>query len=222
MVQFVTILAALASLGASTVFAAPSGGVTIKIQNKCGNKLQVNQMTNGGGSQSVSVAAGGSTTFNVAPNWGGRVWAREGCDGGADCDAGAPASLAEFLFKGANGEDYYDVSFVDGYNLPISISPNGQSGNGYSCGSPTCASLPECPSELQHTGAGGSSCKSACSAFGTDEYCCTGAAGRGVCTDNAYSSKVKAVCPDVYTYANDDSSSMYACKSDGYTVTFCP
>ena len=30
-------------------------------------------------------------------------------------------SLAEFTFDGHGGQDYYDVSLVDGYNLPIAI-----------------------------------------------------------------------------------------------------
>ena len=32
-----------------------------------------------------------------------------------------PASLAEFTLNGHGGQDYYDVSLVDGYNLMISI-----------------------------------------------------------------------------------------------------
>lgn len=33
----------------------------------------------------------------------------------------APATLAEFTLDGYGGQDYYGVSFFDGYNLPIQI-----------------------------------------------------------------------------------------------------
>lgn len=32
-----------------------------------------------------------------------------------------PVSLAEFTLNGHGSQDYYDVSMVDGYNLPILI-----------------------------------------------------------------------------------------------------
>jgi len=211
----------------SSSSSSSTGSVTITVKNSCSNSIQVNQLTNGGGSggQSSTVSAGGSTKISVDKNWGGRIWAREGCSGGSDCQSGSPASLAEFLMSGSGGKDYYDVSFVDGYNLPISISPNGgQSDGKYECGSPGCSSLPDCPEELQDKQDGKVvACKSACSAFGTGEYCCTGdSEARGTCKASKFSTPIKDACPDVYTYAYDDSTSMYACSpSDGYTVTFC-
>ncbi|GAA5815731.1 hypothetical protein MFLAVUS_009245 [Mucor flavus] len=223
MVNIITILSTLA--GMSAVMCAPTNSVPITVKNNCKSSVQLNQLTNEQSYGTTSdLAAGSSTTINVAPTWGGRIWAREGCSGSADCHSGAPASLAEFLMGGAAGKDYYDVSFVDGYNLPISISTNSGSEDGYECGAPACSGLPDCPKELQETDSDGKviGCKSACSAFSTDEYCCTGTYGRGVCDANKYSLKVKAACPNVYTYANDDSTSMYACQSTGYTVTFCP
>ncbi|EIE75508.1 hypothetical protein G6F46_005373 [Rhizopus delemar] len=219
---------ASSSASTSSSSSKSSGGdVTITVKNSCSNSIQVNQLTNGGGAgKSTSVSAGGSTKVSVPSNWGGRIWAREGCDGGSDCQSGSPSSLAEFLLSGANGKDYYDVSFVDGFNLPISISPNGGSSDGkYECGSPACSSLPECPEDLQDKDSNGKviGCKSACSAYGTDEYCCTGdSEARGTCKASKYSIPVKNACPDVYSYAYDDNTSMYACSpSDGYTVTFC-
>ncbi|GKB53159.1 thaumatin-like protein 1, partial [Tanacetum coccineum] len=35
-----------------------------------------------------------------------------------------PATLAEFTIGGSGGKDFYDVSNVDGFNLPVSIVPN--------------------------------------------------------------------------------------------------
>ncbi|KAI7893409.1 thaumatin [Mucor mucedo] len=224
MVRFVTLLTTLA--GMSAVMCAPTDGVSITVKNNCANSIQVNQLTNEQATSDKSsvVSAGDSTTINVGSTWGGRIWAREGCSGDSDCQVGAPASLAEFLMGGALGKDYYDVSFVDGFNLPIQISANSGSGSGAECGSPTCATLPTCDGELEYKDSNGKAvaCKSACSAFSTDEYCCTGSFGRGVCDANKYSIEIKNACPDVYSYANDDSSSMYACQSTDYTVTFCP
>lgn len=224
MVRLVTLFTTLA--GMSAVMCAPTDGVSITVKNNCDQSIQVNQLTNQNASPDKSsiVAAGSSTSINVASTWGGRIWARGSCTGDSDCQVGAPASLAEFLMGGAAGKDYYDVSFVDGFNLPIQISTDSGSGSGAECGSPTCSALPTCADELQYKDSTGNvvACKSACSAFGTDEYCCTGSYGRGVCAASKYSLQIKSACPDVYSYANDDSTSMYACQSTGYTVTFCP
>jgi hypothetical protein len=225
MVKLITLITALAGMS-TVVMSAPTAASTITVQNNCKKQIQVNQLTNDEGNNKAStLAAGSSTKISVPANWGGRIWAREGCTGSTDCQVGAPASLAEFLLKGAAGKDYYDVSFVDGYNLPIAISPNTGEANGYDCGVPACSSLPECPEDLQDKDANGNvvGCKSACAGFGTDEYCCTGTYGdRGNCVANKYSLQVKSSCPDVYTYAHDDSTSMYACSpGTGYTVTFC-
>ena len=74
--------------------------------------------------------------------WSGRFWARTGCqfDGSGygycetgDCSnvlsckgaAGAPpATLAEFTLTGWQGQDYYDVSYVEGFNVPITVCRN--------------------------------------------------------------------------------------------------
>lgn len=213
--------------GMSAVLAAPTDSVVITVKNNCGKSIQLNQLTNDNptSGKSVDLAAGSSTSISVASNWGGRLWAREDCSGSTDCHANAPASLAEFLMNGAAGKDYYDVSFVDGFNLPISIAPNSGTADGYECGAPACSALPTCAEELQEKDSNGNviGCKSACAAFGTAEYCCTGAfAGRGACVSNKFAAAVKSSCPNVYTYAHDDSTSMYACQSTGYTVTFCP
>lgn len=66
--------------------------------------------------------------------------------GGAGGDP--PASLAEITLDGANGDDFYDISLVDGYNLPLAMTPSGGSGK---CGAPGCAyNLNDnCPQALQ-------------------------------------------------------------------------
>ncbi|KAI9255711.1 thaumatin [Phascolomyces articulosus] len=220
MLNIIKTLSVLAFAGAC--LAAPtSGDVTVTVKNSCSTDLHLYKLTNNGGDKSTQdVSAGSSVDFKVANNWAGRIW---GCrDGEADCEKyGSAVSLAEFLFKGFEGSDFYDISFVDGFNLPMSIKPEAKSGSGYNCGVPTCASLPSCPKELQ--GDKGA-CKSACAAFGTDEYCCTGAFNDPKkCKASQYADKFKAGCPDAYSFAYDDARSTFACDATPkYTVTFCP
>ena len=125
--------------------------------------------------------AGAVQEFDVPENWiSGRLWGRTGCDfstplpGSTQCVTGAcnggllcdpqtgtgvpPASLAEWTF-GGDGIDWYDVSLVDGSNIPMSITAEG-------CPTADCpADLNVgCPDELaQRDGAGNIlGCKSAC------------------------------------------------------------
>ncbi|KAG6849624.1 hypothetical protein H0H93_006833 [Arthromyces matolae] len=124
-----------------------------------------------------------AVTFQVPDNWkAGRIWGRRdcdfstnpgpnscldgGCNGGLLCDPHTgtgvpPATVAEFTFQGDGNQDWYDVSLVDGYNLPMRIT------NNVGCPVADCpVDLgPLCPSALQ--GPYDSSgfpvgCKSAC------------------------------------------------------------
>ncbi|KAI7862149.1 thaumatin [Spinellus fusiger] len=206
----------------------------VLVQNNCGTKLFVGQSENGQlyGS-SIEVDAGESYKYQFDAGWAGRIWARKACSG-KDCTfagIGAPASLAEFYFKGPTNNDFYDISFVDGYNLPLTITPinghtNGTTGdsNAFLCGNSVCDTLPTCPEEFQIKDADGdvTGCMSACTKFGTPEYCCTGKFdSESTCTGSAYAAQVKSGCPNVYTWAFDDSTSAYMCNAEGYKVTFC-
>ncbi|GFY89862.1 pathogenesis-related thaumatin superfamily protein [Actinidia rufa] len=179
-----------------------------------------------------------SRAFQAPTGWSGRFWARTGCkfdgsgsgycntgdcgSGHAECDgAGAspPATLAEFTL-GPGGLDFYDVSLVDGYNLPVLVEAGGGSGT---CGSTGCVTdlNRQCPAELRVEA--GSACKSACEAFGTPEYCCSGAYNSpAACKPTVYSEMFKSACPRSYSYAYDDPTSTFTCSGADYTVTFCP
>ncbi|KAL7277768.1 hypothetical protein ACG7TL_008711 [Trametes sanguinea] len=160
----------------------------------------------------------------------GRIWARRdcnfdvnpgpnscldgGCNGGLECDPHTgtnltvgltgthyqgvpPATLAEFTL---GAQDSYDVSLVDGYNLPVRIS------NNQGCHVADCpVDLgPNCPAPLKgpfdSTGFP-VGCKSACEA------------GLGDPEGN---------CPNAYAYAYDDPTSLFHCSNADYTITFCP
>ncbi|KAF7830822.1 thaumatin-like protein 1 [Senna tora] len=115
----------------------------------------------------------GKLKNNTTPDsvgWSGRVWGRTGCNfdatsgigkcqtgdcgGRLECDgngAAPPTSLFEITFGEGNAQDYYDVSMVDGYNLPILAVPQGVFGSGGGCNGTGCVSdlNRACPKELQ-------------------------------------------------------------------------
>lgn len=55
----------------------------------------------------------------------GKLYAKLGCDVNGKCTSdnslGAPATLVEFTFQ--NNNDWYDVSYINGINLPASLQP---------------------------------------------------------------------------------------------------
>lgn len=188
---------------------------------------------NGGG---FPLRPGQSVVFNAPAGWSGRIWARTGCDfdsaGNGSCETGAcgstlkcgasgdpPATLAEFTLASL---DFYDVSLVDGFNVPVLVRPVGGTGN---CGQAGCTGdlREDCPPELAMKVAGKTvACRSACNVFNTDEYCCRGQFGNSVtCLPTYYSKKFKSACPTAYSYAYDDPSSIFTCSNADYTVTFC-
>ncbi|CAH1446600.1 unnamed protein product [Lactuca virosa] len=190
--------------------------------------------------------SGQSAQIPTTPSWSGRVWARTGCtfdasgvgkcetaDCGGKMECGGmgatpPASLFEITIGGYNNLDYYDVSFVDGYNLPIIAVPRSTSGG---CNATGCASDINigCPKELQVVGGDGGgvggviACNSACGAFGMDQYCCSGQyANPNTCRPSYYSSIFKRACPRAYSYAFDDGTSTFTCNAYEYAIIFCP
>ena len=186
--------------------------------------------------------AGNSVSTLVPNHWDGRFWGRTGCDasgancatgncpGGLQCTAFAqpPATLAEFNLEGERKPqgDTYDISLVDGSNVPLYINtiggttPDPMSANG--CTSAGCTSDVQCPSLLQIPGG----CKSACLAFGTDQYCCQGTYSDAQKCNPAlwpvnYAQPFKTAESFAYSYAYDDATSTLTCKgSCGYRITF--
>jgi hypothetical protein len=198
---------------------------------------------NGGG---FELPAGGSTTLSVPANWSGRIWARTSCNFGASgtgsCETGdcggvlacngaagtATATLAEFTLGGGSSPDYYDVSLVDAFNVPITITAQGGSG----CETAGCSADldPGCPSELQDVDSSGNvvACLSSCSKFGGDQYCCIGSFDSpSACNPAAWpvdsASYFKSACPDAFSYAYDAVTATFTCQgASGYVITFLP
>jgi hypothetical protein len=192
--------------------------------------------------QGRKLAPGQSLSVTVANNWGGRIWGRTGCSSTAagscatgDCTsvcngANPPTTLGEFTFDAYAGMDFYDVSMVDGSNLPMYINishttttdPVSSSG----CYKGVCTSEVVCPSAMQDVSGGQViGCKPPCAAFGGDTYCCRGAwAGRENCVPSKwpvdYTRVFKRAAPYAYSYAFDDSATMPCKGACYYRVTF--
>ncbi|KAL4079420.1 thaumatin [Scleroderma citrinum] len=197
-------------------------------------------------------ASGTTVSFTVPENWSSaRIWGRRncnfthnsgtnncldgGCNGGLQCNGiGAPpATLAEFTLN-PNGQDYYDISLVDGYNLPVSITSNA------GCPVADCPIDlgPSCPIPLRGPidSAGTTvGCLSACEANidgnpSNSPNCCTGQYSTpATCPSSGvqYYNYFKSNCPNSYCYAYDESSGTALWTCDGsrgpaYTITFCP
>ncbi|KAH9888763.1 Osmotin thaumatin-like protein [Cubamyces lactineus] len=190
-----------------------------------------------------------SVTFYVPDTWSGRIWGRRDCnfdlqnpgpnsclDGGCvgrlECDPKIgtgfpPATLAEFTLTGLT--DNFDVSVVDGYNLPMRIE------NNKGCKVSDCpVDLgPNCPTPLKgpfdSTGFP-VGCQSACGADldgnpSNSSSCCTGYYNKpSTCKSSGvqYYSFFKANCPNAVVYAFDQSADNTCHGLADYTVVFCP
>ncbi|XP_020581051.1 thaumatin-like protein 1b [Phalaenopsis equestris] len=222
---------------------------TFKFANKCSYTIWVATLS-GANSPPLSqtgfqLQPSSSSSLPAPPAWSGRFWGRSFCSTDSsgkfscltgDCRTGQipcngaggspPTTLVEItLGSNDSNKDFYDVSLVDGYNLPVAVAPEGGSGD---CKSAGCKwdLNGKCPPGLAVTGPGGSviACKSACEAFGDPRDCCTGAyATPSTCGPTNYSMVFKSACPAAYSYAYDDRSSTFTCVGpQSYTLTFCP
>ncbi|XP_077209836.1 pathogenesis-related thaumatin-like protein 3.5 [Tasmannia lanceolata] len=220
------------------------GATVFTLKNNCRNPVWPGIQPGGGKpvlkNGGFQLKPGQTVRISAPKGWSGRFWGRYGCtfdkNGHGTCVTGdcggllgcaggggtPPATLAEFTLD--SPVDYYDVSLVDGYNIPVSVFPAGGSGT---CRPARCVSdlNMKCPWELQVRRKGKVvACKSACMAFNTPRYCCTGAYGSpDTCEPTHYSRVFKQACPSAYSYAYDDRTSILTCKCTwaDYLIRFC-
>ncbi|GMY30238.1 protein P21-like [Fagus crenata] len=175
----------------------------------------------------AAAVPGGGRQLNPQESWpldvnagttGGRVWARTGCNfdgsGRGNCQTGdcggllqcqaygvPPNTLAEFGLNQFQNLDFFDMSLVDGFNVPMDFSPmsNGCT-RGIRC---TVDIIGQCPNELKAPGG----CNNPCTVFKTDEYCCNS----GSCGPTTFSKFFKDRCQDAYSYPKDDATSTFTC-----------
>ncbi|XP_028789436.1 thaumatin-like protein 1 [Neltuma alba] len=92
------------------------------------------------------LASGATSSVDVPSPWSDRFWARTRCSSTsgkfvcatADCGSGQvscngegaipPATLIELTVAATGGQHFYDASNVDGFNLTVSIAPQGGTG----------------------------------------------------------------------------------------------
>jgi hypothetical protein len=189
-----------------------------------------------------------SLQIRVPDHWNGRFWGRTGCHfdhaGNGHCQTGdcdgrfqcrsygqIPATLAEYNLDSFDHLDFYDVSMVDGSNLPMYINAahartaDPISRNG--CSARGCTKPVVCPRVLRDRLAGRTvGCLSACARFQTDQYCCRGQwSSRAACNPAKwpvdYAAVFKRAEPFAYSYAFDDPTSLFTCTGGcDYRITF--
>ncbi|KAJ9180692.1 hypothetical protein P3X46_008905 [Hevea brasiliensis] len=188
------------------------------------------------------LGSGEEIVLDLPQKWSGRIWGRQGCsfdkNGKGSCDTGdcsgllhcqgaggaPPATIVEMTLGSSTSPlHFYDVSLVDGFNLPVSMAPVG---GGIGCGVASCKVDVNicCPSALEVKRDGKIvGCKSACLAMQSAKYCCTGEYGNPkTCKPTLFAHLFKAICPKAYSYAFDESSSLNKCRASRYVITFCP
>ena len=188
------------------------------------------------------LGCGEEVILDVPEKWSGRIWGRQGCkfdnNGKGSCVTGdcvgrlhckgksgtAPATVVEMTLGSSSSPlHFYDVSLVDGFNLPVSMKP---AGGGIGCGVAACdVDLNVCcpPALVVKRNGKVVGCKSACLAMKSAKYCCTGKyADPKICRPTLFTHIFKAVCPNAYSYAYDDAGSLNRCRASRYVVTFCP
>ena len=196
------------------------------------------------------LAPGASLTILIPDHWDVRMWARTGCSfnsaGVGSCVTSGcgklqcgstwgefPSTLAEFNLNAWDGMDFYDVSLVEGNNLPMWVNSWGGSStdkiNDDGCSAAGCTQNANtmCPSQLQRV-VGGQvvACLSACLVFNTAQTCCSGAyAPRADCNPTTWPVDSAAVFkkaePFAYSYVDDDATSVLTCTGEcDYRVTW--
>lgn len=229
-----------------SVFLAQTNGSQLILVNNCQEILwpgilgSAGQPTPKNGGFQLSSAE--EIVIDVPEKWSGRIWARQNChfdqNGKGSCDTGdcdgqlhcqgmggkPPATVVEMtLGTSTSPLHFYDVSLVDGFNLPVSMKPVG---GGIGCGIAECQVDLNicCPSALEvRIGGKVMGCKSACLAMQSAKYCCTGEySDPKTCKPTLFAHLFKAICPKAYSYAFDDSTSLNKCRASRYVITFCP
>ena len=190
------------------------------------------------GGTPLKLDPGQAVVLGWSDKFSGRIWPRSGCSAnGSNCTQGnGPDTLAEFTLTAGMASDWYDVSLVDGFSIPVGIIqldapwgldpsyiPGGPLPKDVQqCGSPICAidMNPGCPAGQQLKDKTGNvwGCKNGQSSNG----------GHGSTPVTSY---LKAGCPTSYVYAFDDPQSLFLCKSSAqnggvgakdYKIIYCP
>ncbi|XP_019181590.1 PREDICTED: osmotin-like protein TPM-1 [Ipomoea nil] len=212
---------------------ASSSAVNFEVQNNCPYTVWAAATPVGGGQQ---LNQGQSWNINVPRGTAmARIWGRKNCNfdgsGRGGCETGdcggvlqctgwgkAPNTLAEFSLNQFNNHDFFDISNIDCFNIPMSFGPTRPGADKCHPVSCTADIVGECLAPLRVAGG----CNNACPTFGSPEFCCR--PNNVPCNPTDYSRFFKTRCPDAYSYPKDDETSLMSCPGDttDYRVVFCP
>jgi hypothetical protein len=229
----------------------PAGTRTITLVNHTGETIWPAAWPGSvSGRTGWTLAPGRSVSITVSNSWNARLWGRTGCRfdaaGHGHCQTGdcggryqcagwgqIPATLAEYDLDSFDHLDFYDVSMVDGSNLPMYITVargHGQARNRISADGCEqghgCTSTVKCPSALRvHRGGQLVGCISPCARLHTDRYCCSGPYANGCSPAKTwpidYALVFKRAEPYAYSWSGDDATSVFTCSGAcDYRITF--
>jgi len=249
----------LSLLSLSTVLAWTGVARTFTIVNQCAGDIWVGSAGNPtpGGTSGWRQAKGATKKITVAGNTtAARIWGQTGCSWSStgapiNCKTGtngAQNTLFEWTFGQWNNLDWFDISLVDGWNMPMLVTTSVAGATGFDCGPIVCTAFTpsSCPAELTLKNSDGSFqfCQNACDAVNDASLvakypilakskaavlnCCS-----GKCTPTTwpassiagvnYYQVFKNKCKTSYAWSGDDPTSTFTCnKNPSYTITFCP
>ncbi|KAF9591876.1 hypothetical protein IFM89_008922 [Coptis chinensis] len=209
-----------------------TNGTIFEIHNQCSYTVWPAAIP-GGGRQ---LNPGQAWILNIKPSISsGRIWGRTNCtfdsSGRGSCVTGdcngllqcqsyglPPNTMAEYSLAQINQMDFFDISLVDGFNIPMDFVPITVGLRGIRCRADITG---QCPNELRTPGG----CNGPCPVFNTAEYCCTGAYSLpGSCGPTKLSKFFKDNCPDAYSYPLDQDPANTFTYPNGnyYKIVFCP
>lgn len=186
----------------------------------------------------LMIAAGELQVVGASSGLTGRIWPRSECTGTGNnvkCAQTGNDTLAEFTLNAGKKSDWYDISLVDGFTIPLSIIqldapwtadpsyvPGGKLGADGQCGSPVCAvDLDKnCPASQQKK-----------DSMGNVVECENGQSSNGGQGSTPVTLYMKMGCPTSYTYPYDDPQSLFTCPcveqnggvgAKDYEIVYCP
>jgi len=218
--------------------ATPFGDQTLPrklyILNSCSYDIWTFGLPNG----TLEIAPGALQVIGWSNKFSGRVWPRSECTGSGNnlrCAQTGNDTLAEFTLNAGMKSDWYDISLVDGFTIPLEIIqldtpwtpdgtyvPGGKLGADGQCGSPVCAVdlTLNCPASQQKK-----------DSMGKVVECVNGQSSNGGHGATPVTSYMKMGCPTSYTYPYDDPQSLFTCPSieqnngvgaKDYEIVYCP
>ncbi|KAI9091953.1 hypothetical protein K1719_027888 [Acacia pycnantha] len=227
-------------LSLSTFHLSISGvtSTTFTIVNNCNYTIWPAIVSHGGVSYisptGFCLAKGDSRTISVPTSWSGSLWGRTNCatdssgtfscrtgdcgSGKLDCEdkkgSEVLATRVEFSLGQAADLDSYYVNLVNGYNVPMTVSPQGIK----NCHSTGCTEDLNtiCPPELRAVFSENGKmavCQNACKKLNPPLYCSK---------PNHYSEIFNSACPYAHFLHNNGNETPFTCPAAPiYSISFC-